>query len=407
MRLNYLQVPLCDDGQMVFRRPKRNVERTDGSIVGPARVDSRTKNLTKRLSQGDVAIIDHEDLDRVSAEALVECAPIAVLNAAKSVSGRYPNLGPGILMKAGIPLIDDLGSSVMDIRDGKEVRVTGDGEVFVEDSLVAEGTWQTTETVEADTTAAKAGMTTQLKAFATNTMEYVEKEQDLILDNVGVPDVKTNFEGRHALIVVRGYRYKEDLRALRPYIREYRPILIGVDGGADALVEEGYKVDMIVGDMDSVTDETLKSGAEIVVHAYRDGNAPGKKRVEDLGLEHVVFPATGTSEDIAMLLADAKGASLIVAVGSHSTLVEFLDKGRRGMASTFLTRLQLGSKLVDAKGVSKLYRSRISNWQIAALIIAGAIAIFAALSATAAGQVLFDLIGVWWADLLRWISGIF
>lgn len=392
---------------MVFKRRRKDPEVITTDLRGTARVDSRTKNLTKRLRSGEVAIIDHEDLDRVSAEALVECRPVAVLNAAKSTSGRYPNLGPAILLEAGIPLIDDLGSAIMDVREGQVVDVTLDGTVQHDGDLVAEGIFQTQESIEADRDAAKSGMAVQLKAFANNTMEYVEKEQDLILDGIGMPDVRTEFDGRHALIVVRGYRYKEDLASLRPYIREYRPIMIGVDGGADAILEAGYKLDMIVGDMDSVSDTALRSGAEIVVHAYRDGRAPGRKRVEDLGVEHVVFPATGTSEDIAMLLADAKHAELIVALGTHSTLVEFLDKGRRGMASTFLTRLQVGSKLIDAKGVSQLYRSRISNWQIAFLLIAGVIAMVAALAATDAGRIAFDLVQVWWSDFLLWIKNLF
>ena len=192
-------------------------------------------------------------------------------------------------------------------------------------------------------------------------MEYMKRERALLLDGVGVPDVATQIEGRHVLVVVRGYDYKEDLHALRPYIRDYRPVLIGVDGGADALREAGYQPDMIVGDMDSVSDDSLTCGAEVVVHAYADGRAPGLARVQDLGVEAITFPASATSEDIAMLLADEKGAKLIVAVGTHATLVEFLDKGRGGMASTFLTRLRLGGKLVDAKGVSRLYRSRIST----------------------------------------------
>lgn len=392
---------------MVFKLRRKAPEVITTDLRGTARVDSRTKNLTKRLRSGEVAIIDHEDLDRVSAEALVECKPVAVLNAAKSTSGRYPNLGPAILLEAGIPLIDDLGSSIMDVREGQVVDVTLDGAVQHDGELVAEGIFQTQESIEEDRDAAKSGMAVQLKAFANNTMEYVEKEQDLILDGIGMPDVRTNFDGRHALIVVRGYRYKEDLASLRPYIREYRPIMIGVDGGADAILEAGYKLDMIVGDMDSVSDAALRSGAEIVVHAYRDGRAPGRKRVEDLGVEHVVFPATGTSEDIAMLLADAKHAELIVALGTHSTLVEFLDKGRRGMASTFLTRLQVGAKLIDAKGVSQLYRSRISNWQIGFLLIAGVIAMVAALAATDAGRIAFDLVQVWWSDFLLWIKNLF
>ncbi|WP_239519482.1 putative cytokinetic ring protein SteA [Arcanobacterium phocisimile] len=392
---------------MVFKRHKKAAKSVPGTYEGSVKVDSRTKNLTKRLATGDIAVIDHEDLDRVSAEALVECKPSAVLNAAKSTSGRYPNLGPIILNEAGIPLIDDLGSAIMDVREGETVSVDENGVVTHRDDVIAEGVVQTAQTIQEARDAARAGMPTQLKAFATNTMEYVEREQDLILDGIGMPDVRTVFTSRHALIVVRGYRYKEDLQALRTYIREYRPVLIGVDGGADALIEAGYKPDMIVGDMDSVSDEALKSGAEVVVHAYRDGRAPGRKRVEDLGIEHVVFPATGTSEDIAMLLADAKGADLIVALGTHSTLIEYLDKGRRGMASTFLTRLQVGSKLIDAKGVSQLYRSRISNWQVAFLLIAGLLVISASLAVTDAGQILFGLVKVWFSDTIFWLKNLF
>ncbi len=389
----------------LFVRKKDSSE--PGQLVGVARVDRRTKNLTKRLESGNVAVINHGDIDRVSAEALVECKPVAVLNAAKSTSGRYPNLGPGILEQAGIPLIDDLGTEIMDVPEGTTLRINEDGTIYRDDVLVAQGIVQTAETIAVDQTEARAGMSVQLKAFATNTMEYVEKEQDLIFDGVGVPDVATKFEGRHVLVVVRGYRYKEDLAALRPYIREYKPVIIGVDGGADAILEEGLPLHMIVGDMDSVSDKALKSGAEIVIHAYRDGRAPGKKRVEDLGVEHVVFPCTGTSEDVAMLLADDKGAELIVALGTHNTLIEFLDKGRSGMASTFLTRLALGGKLIDAKGVSQLYRSRISNWQLFFLVLAGAVAIAAALASTAAGQALFGLTSAWFSDIIHWFVTLF
>ena len=315
---------------------------TEPGVHGPARVDPRTKSLTKRLMPGDIAVIDHQDIDRVSAEALVTCRPAAVLNAARSTSGRYPNLGPEILLEAGIPLVDDLGPDVMSLTDGRLVRVL-DGAVHVDGQLVAEGVVQTPETVAANLEEARAGLSVQLESFAANTMDYLRRERDLLLDGVGVPDITTPIDGRHVLVVVRGYHYKDDLATLRPYIIEYRPVLIGVDGGADAILDAGWTPALIVGDMDSVSDKALTCGAEIVVHAYRDGRAPGLERVEKLGVPHVLFPATGTSEDVAMLLADDKGAELIVAVGSHATLVEFLDKGRSGMASTFLTRLRVGS----------------------------------------------------------------
>ncbi|WP_448060362.1 putative cytokinetic ring protein SteA [Cellulomonas hominis] len=374
--------------------------------AGPARVDPRTKSLTKRLRPGDIAVIDHVDIDRVSAEALLACGPAAVLNAARSTSGRYPNLGPDILVSAGIPLIDDLGPDVMALTEGRQIRVL-DGAVMDGSRLVAEGVVQTPETVAADQEEARAGLSVQLESFAANTMDYLRRERDLLLDGIGVPDIRTQIDGRQVLIVVRGYHYKEDLVALRPYIREYRPVLIGVDGGADAILEAGWTPDMIVGDMDSVSDRSLRCGAEVVVHAYRDGRAPGLARVEQLGVPHLVFPATGTSEDVAMLLADDKGAELIVAVGTHATLVEFLDKGRSGMASTFLTRLRVGSKLVDAKGVSRLYRQRISNLQLTLLVLAGLFALGVALASTAAGQTLMGLTGARFDDLYSWVRTLF
>ncbi|MCR6491215.1 putative cytokinetic ring protein SteA [Cellulomonas sp. P24] len=379
---------------------------TEPGVHGPARVDPRTKSLTKRLMPGDIAVIDHQDIDRVSAEALVTCRPAAVLNAARSTSGRYPNLGPEILLEAGIPLVDDLGPDVMSLTDGRLVRVL-DGAVHVDGQLVAEGVVQTPETVAANLEEARAGLSVQLESFAANTMDYLRRERDLLLDGVGVPDITTPIDGRHVLVVVRGYHYKDDLATLRPYIIEYRPVLIGVDGGADAILDAGWTPALIVGDMDSVSDKALTCGAEIVVHAYRDGRAPGLERVEKLGVPHVLFPATGTSEDVAMLLADDKGAELIVAVGSHATLVEFLDKGRSGMASTFLTRLRVGSKLVDAKGVSRLYRQRISNKQLSLLVLSGLVALGVALSATSAGQTLFGLTGARFDDLFSWVGSLF
>ncbi|MCP2267135.1 putative cytokinetic ring protein SteA [Promicromonospora thailandica] len=379
---------------------------SEAAVHGPARIGARTKELTSRLNAGDVAVIDHVDIDRVAADALVAAAPVAVLNAAPSISGRYPNTGPGILVEAGIVLVDDLGPSVMAIEEHADIEIRG-GDVVVGGEVVACGTYQTERTVAASMTAAREGLSAEIERFAENTMTYLRRERDLLLDGVGVPDIRTPIEGRHVLIVVRGYHYREDLALLRSYIRENRPVLIGVDGGADAILDAGWQPDMIVGDMDSVSDRALACGAEIVVHAYRDGKAPGLERVRSLGVDPVVFPATGTSEDITMLLADDKGAELIVAVGTHATLVEFLDKGRAGMASTFLTRLRVGGKLVDAKGVSRLYRTRISNIQLTLLSGAGVAAVLAALASTSAGQTSFGLIGARFDDLVSWISHLF
>jgi uncharacterized membrane-anchored protein len=381
---------------------------TGPGVSGTVRLDRRTKNLTKRLQPGDIAVIDHVDIDRVSADALVGCKVAAVVNAAPSISGRYPNLGPEILINAGIPLLDAVGKDVFArVKEGARLRLDGGQLLTEEGEVVAEGRVHDRPSVAMAMTEAKAGLSTQLEAFATNTMEYMKRERALLLDGVGVPDVATQIEGRHVLVVVRGYDYKEDLQALRPYIRDYRPVLIGVDGGADALREAGYQPDMIVGDMDSVSDDSLTCGAEVVVHAYADGRAPGLSRVQDLGVEAITFPASATSEDIAMLLADEKGATLIVAVGTHATLVEFLDKGRGGMASTFLTRLRLGGKLVDAKGVSRLYKSRISTAALVVLVLAAFLAIGSALAVSAAGRVYLDLLLDQGNSFVFWLENLF
>ena len=384
-----------------FRRKSASVSEHPSGVV---RVDARTKKLTKRLQPGEIAVIDHTDLDRVAAEALVECGASAVLNASPSISGRYPNLGPEILLDAGIPLVDDLGPDIMRLHDGQRITVE-DGSVRVEgkEQVVAEGQVQTKQTVAEAMEEAKKGLSVQLEAFAANTMEYMRGEWDLLLNGVGMPSLTTQMSGKHVLVVVRGYSYKEDLK---PYIREYKPVIIGVDGGADAVLDAGFKPTLIVGDMDSVSDKALTCGAEIVVHAYRDGRAPGLAHVEELGVEHHVFAATGTSEDIAMLMADEAGAEIIVALGTHATLLEFLDKGRAGMSSTFLTRLKVGGRLIDAKGVSQLYRTRISGWWLLFLALAGTFALAIALMSTPGGQTFLGLSGAVWDDVVNFFRSL-
>ena len=378
-----------------------------GIVVGTARLDRRTKRLVGRLRPGEIAVIDHVDLDRVAADSLVAVGVAAVLNAKPSVSGRYPNLGPEVLVKAGIPLLDDLGEDVFQLlREGDTVRIDGNT-VYLGDEPIAHGGRQDPETVAKAMADAREGLSVQLEAFAANTMDYLKQERDLLLDGVGLPDIETSMRGRHCLIVVRGYDYKADLDVLRPYIREFKPVLIGVDGGADALVEAGYTPDMIIGDMDSVTDDVLRCGAEVIVHAYPDGRAPGLARVEQLGLAATTFPAAATSEDLAMLLADGKGASLIVAVGTHATLVEFLDKGRGGMASTFLTRLKVGGKMVDAKGVSRLYRQNISGSSLLLLVLSAVAAMASAVAVSTVGKAYLGVASEWWNNLVFQLGQLF
>jgi uncharacterized membrane-anchored protein len=377
-------------------------------IVGVARVDIRTKVLVRRLEPGDIAIIDHADLDRVSADELIACRVAAVVNAARSVTGRYPNLGPRLLLDAGIPLLDDVGREVLSrVADGTTVRLDKDILYNKNDQVIAKGVQQTEAILARAMDDANAGVPSQIDAFAANTLEFLRREHDLLTNGIDMPRLTTSMKDRHVLVVVRGYRYREDLRALRPYIREYRPVLLAVDAGADALLEAGYQPHVIIGDMDSVSDRALAAGAELVVHAYPDGRAPGMTRLNGLGLDAVQLPAPGTSEDVALLVADACGASLIAVVGTHWTLEEFLDKGRPGMASTFLTHLRVGSKLINARGVHQLYQSRISGWALAALVVAAAVTIVVAIAYSPAGPILGDYLSATWHTFAYWFTGLF
>jgi uncharacterized membrane-anchored protein len=377
-------------------------------VTGPARMDRRTKNLSKRLCPGDIAIIDHVDLDRVSADALIRRHVAAVVNVATSISGRYPNHGPQLLLEAGIPLVDDAGPDLFaKVREGAIVRLNGET-LYAGEEVIAKGRLQTTESVAAAMAEAKASVATQLQAFVANTLEYMTREGDLLVDGITAPELRTRIENRHVLVVVRGYHHREDLATLRSYIREFKPLMIGVDGGADALLEAGYRPHIIVGDMDSVSDAGLQCGAELVVHAYPDGQAPGLERVQRLGLPAVLLPGPGTSEDIALLMADEKGASLIVAVGTHFSLDEFLDKDRPGSSSTILTRLRVGGgKLVDAKGVSRLYRPRVSGWALMVLVLAAGATILVAMAVSPAGQVLLSYLSAQWDAAKYWLTGLF
>ncbi|MBA1337064.1 MAG: Thiamine pyrophosphokinase domain-containing protein [Firmicutes bacterium] len=343
------------------------------SIKGNVRVDKKTKNLVKRLCPGEIALICHRDLDELGALSLINARVKAVVNADISISGKYPNLGPELLCKEGIPLIDGVGLHIMNqVKEGDILEICG-GDILKHGEIIGSGTVLDAESVREMMNRARDNIEKELDSFIDNTLEYAKREKRFILGQIEMPHINTRVKGRHALVVVRGRDYKVDLGAIRSYIEEVKPVLIGVDGGADALMEFGLVPDIIIGDMDSVSDRALKSCSDIIVHAYADGRAPGLDRVEALGLNASILSIPGTSEDIAMLLSFEKGAELIVAVGTHSNMIDFLEKGRRGMASTFLTRLKVGSILVDAKGVNKLYRETIKAKHLAGLVVAAMI----------------------------------
>ncbi len=373
-------------------------------VIGAVRVDRRTKNLVKRLLPGEIAVIDHADLDRVAADAMIDAGVAAVVNAAPSLTGRYPNGGPLALVEAGVPLIDDVGADVMSqLTEGVAIRIEK-GEIWVGDELVGKGLVLTRDEVESRMEEARAAIGVELERFAENTLEFIRREARDAFEPVELPPLRTKFKGRHALVVVRGHDYRSDLRALRHYIREYRPVLIGVDGGADALLEVGLVPEVIIGDFDSVSKRAIDTGAELVHHVHVDGRAPGRDALAQWGVPYHEFVMDGTSEDVAMILAYEAGAQLIVAVGTHATMVEFLDKGRKGMSSTFLTRLRLGPLLVDAKGVNRLYEGRMRRRDIALLVLAALAAVVAMVWVSPSLHVFLDGIRFTLRDIWRSIS---
>ncbi len=362
-------------------------------FTGTARLDKRTKRLVRRLGPDDIAIIDHRDLDRVSAEELLATNVRVVINVSPSMSGRFPNAGPLELVRGGVRLIDVNGESDLfeEVRDGESLVVRGSS-LFRNGSRLAAGRTLTELELETELAEQRGRVTEALENFAENTLRYLRDEAKLLSEGVRLPQVQTRFRDRHALVVARGPGMKRDLRIVKPYIRDFRPVLVGVDGGADALIQAGYKPHVIVGDMDSVSDRALQSGAELIVHAYPDGRAPGRERIDRLGLPSAVLPSPGISEDVAILLAHEKGAELIVAVGTHFNLLEFLERNREGMSSTFFTRLKVGDKLIDARGVSSLFRGRAGLGPMFLFVFGGLGALAAAVAVSSDLQRFIELL---------------
>jgi uncharacterized membrane-anchored protein len=371
-------------------------------VVGAARLGARTKHLVKRLHPGEIAVIDHVNIDRIAAEELIACGVAGVVNASPSSDGKYPNAGPLMLARAGIRLIDAPDAAVFDLlRDGQQLVLTGDGAVMVDGEEVFRGRLLDVSGLEHQLAAQRARIDEVLAEFAENTVEHVRQETDILTGAIDFPPTRISFRDRHVLIVVRGERHRRDLKALRSYIRNVRPLIVAVDGGADGVLEAGLKPDMILGDMDSASDAALACGAELVVHAYPDGRAPGQERLLEMDLDHKIVPAVGTSEDVAMLMAHEKGADLIVSVGAHFNLIEFLDRKRGGMSSTFLTRLRIGEKLVDAKGVSRLYRPSSTLMPVIFFVVAFLVLLTILIITSPALNDVFEL---FWLKVRIWLG---
>jgi len=371
------------------------------AIRGSARLGRRTKDLVRRLGPDDVAVVDHVNIDRIAAEELIATGVRAVVNAASSSDGRYPNAGPLLLVRSGIVLIDAEGADPFQLlAEGDELTISG-GTVRVGQRVALRGHLLDPAELERRFDRQRERVDEALAEFAENTVAHVRQETDLLTGGVELPPTRTSFRDRHVLIVVRGEHHRRDLKALRAYIRDVRPVVVAVDGGADGCLEAGLRPDVILGDMDSAGDAALRCGAELIVHAYPDGRAPGRERLAELGLEHTAVPAAGTSEDVAMLMSYEKGADLIVSVGAHFNLIEFLDRNRGGMSSTFLTRLRIGEKLVDAKGVSRLYNPPSTVAPVALFLVAFAILLAIVVITSPALNDLFELL---WLKVKIWLG---
>lgn len=374
-------------------------------VIGIARIDKNTKRLVERVGPGDIAILDEVDLDRVTADALVEANVVAVVNASPSISGRYPNLGPEVLAASGITLLDDVGPEVFKrVKDGAKLRIDND-KLYIGERRLAKGTELGEREIADMMIDAKSGLVDHLEAFSGNTIEFIRSESPLLIDGVGVPDVDASLAGRHVVIVADGASHAAQLRSLRSFIKEYTPVLIGVGRGADTLAKAGYKAQIIVGDPEEISNDTLKSGAQVILPADPDGHAPGLERIQDLGVGATTFPAAGSAADLALLVADHHGAELIVTAGYGGGLDDFFDRSRReSNPSTFLTRLKVGPKLVDASAIATLYRSRVSGVAIALVVLAALVAVIAAVMLSSSGSVVTEWIVDQWNSFVAWIQ---
>ena len=374
-------------------------------VVGTARVDRDIDRLLRRVCPGDIAVLDVLDLDRITADALVDAEIAAVVNASPSVSGRYPNLGPEVLVANGVTLIDETGPDVFKkIRDGAKVRLHNGG-VYAGDRRLIRGTERTDHEIADLMQEAKSGLVAHLEAFAGNTIEFIRSESPLLIDGIGIPDVDIQLRRRHVVIVADEEHAADDLKRLKPFIKEYQPVLIGVGTGAEVLRKAGYRPQLIVGDPSELSTEVLKCGAQVVLPADADGHAPGLERIQDLGVGAMTFPAAGSPTDLALLLADHHGAALLVTAGHSANIETFFDRTRQqSNPSTFLTRLRVGEKVVDAKAVATLYHNRMSAGAMALLILTMLIAVIVALWVSRTDALVLHWVVDYWNRFLFWVQ---
>lgn len=385
---------------------------TEPGVWGVARVARRADNVIGRVGHGDIVVFEQPDIDKTTAETLVRAGVTGVINVASSISGRYPNLGPEILINAGVVLVDITGDDIFSqLKDGTKIRLY-DGAVYAGDVQLGTGVEHTTESIADLMIEAKAGMSAQLEAFAANAIEYMQRERTLLLDGVGIPELACDVDGRPVLVVAPSRDTAAELKSLRKFIADYHPVLVGVDGGGDALRNAGFMPDILVGNPEQMSDDVLhpknpKHRPEVVIPADVDGHAPGLERLQDLGLGAVTFPASGTAEDLALLLVHAHGAALMVTAGMRTSLTSLLDRGHGNAASSFLVRLKVADRIVEANTVAKLFRPRVSASIVLLLIVAAAIAIASAIIYADVSGTYAEGIRQGFNSVIAWIKGLF
>jgi uncharacterized membrane-anchored protein len=371
-------------------------------VHGPARVHRRTASVLGRLHPGDVAVLDHLDMDRATAQALVDAGVVAVVNASPMISGRYPNLGPDLLVGAGLAVVDSVGPEVFDrVRDGVAVRIDG-GAVHLGDEQVAEGRELTADLVASEMDRARSGLSAQLESFTHNSTEFLRREQDLLLHGSGLPTLRTAMAARPVVVVSDPRELAARRKDLKAFLREQRPVLVGVDAGADALLAAGHQPHVVVvtASADPPSSKVVRAAQDVVLVAEPGGARSSVETLERLGARPHRLETTAAAQDAALLLADAAEARVIVVVGSRATLEEFLDRGRTGLASTYLTRLKVGTRIVDAEAVPTLYSGRVRPRHVLLALLVCVLAVAAAIATTPVGQ-------EWAQDAWTWLGDAF
>jgi uncharacterized membrane-anchored protein len=374
-------------------------------VTGTARV-GRTGAVVRRLRRGDVAVLDHVDMDRDTATALVDAGVTAVVNASPMISGRYAHLGPEVLAEAGVLLVDQIGAEGRDrIRDEAPVRVHA-GQVYAaaadgSGELLASGRQVDSDMVHIEMAAARSGLLVQLDDLTHSTSDFLRREQQLLVDGRGLPEVGTDLSGRPVVVVAEAKH--ADLQALRRFVREQAPALIAVGAVADDLIGVSWAPDVVVvtaGDPSSLPSvDALRIARDVVVLAPGGSSRSELAAIETAGVTPYLVDSTASAEDVALLLADRADARLMVGVGLSSRLEDILDPERSVHASTFATRLKVGSRLVDASAVQALYGSRRSPLQLALVLLTGTTALLAAIAVTPVGH-------EWAVDVVDYFQGL-